>query len=470
MEKNSGSRIPDFLKDLPKRTREFLSGPLSRVTTLFKKTGTFFPELWEKIQSRTKEFAERFLSGTNEKRRLIAAGLIGAAALSLFAVALIAGLTSRAGGTKSAFFGAVTVAENGEDPEATPLPVSEDELGPTEEWEDNDAVPDPETTAEPLVLKKHDASSDVTELQKRLIELGYLEIDEPTDYYGSSTEYAVTLFQRQHGLETDGIAGAQTLALLYSKDAQKYTLKEGAEGRDVKMLQEQLVDLGYLDSSEVDSVYGEVTQAAVKAFQKRNKLTADGKAGEKTLAVLYSDDAKMSEEMTAKVKAEEEAAAKKAKEEEEKADKKAKEESAKERKARKEAEAKAAREKKIDKFIKAAQSKIGCEYVLGDKGPNTFDCSGFVWYCLKQAGVSTTRLNAAGYSKKSGWKEIKKLSECQRGDILFFKSDNSKSVSHTGIYLGNGVMIDASSGNGKVVKRSLSAYWKRNFVNARRPW
>ena len=467
MEENGGKFI-EKVKGSRERIHTFLSGLVSRTVPLFNQSGERLSGFWEKIKSAANAIVERFQTGTSEKRRLLAAGLVGAVALSLLAVALIAGLSSRKG-TKAAFL-ETAYAESGEDASATPLPVSEDELGPTEEWEDNDAVSNPEVTAEPLVLKKHDASSDVTKLQERLIELGYLEIDEPTDYYGSSTEYAVTLFQRQHGLETDGIAGAQTLALLYSKDAQKYMLKEGAEGRDVKMLQEQLVDLGYLNSSEVDSVYGEVTQAAVKAFQKRNRLTADGKAGEKTLALLYSDDAKISEEMAAKVKAEEEAEKKKAKEEEEKAEKKAKEESEKERKARKEAEAKAAREKKINKFIKAAQSKIGCEYVLGDKGPKTFDCSGFVWYCLKEAGVSTKRLNAAGYSKKSGWKEIKKLSECQRGDILFFKSDGSKAVSHTGIYLGNGVMIDASSGNGRVVKRSLSPYWKRNFVNARRPW
>ncbi len=202
------------------------------------------------------------------------------------------------------------------------------------------------------------------------------------------------------------------------------------------------------------------------AFQKRNKLTADGKAGEKTLALLYSDEAKVSAELAAKLKAEEEAAAKKAKEEEAKA----KEDAAKAKQAQKTAETKSAKEKKIEKFIKAAQSKLGCEYVLGDRGPNTFDCSGFVWYCLKQAGVSTTRLNAAGFSRKSGWKEIKSYSQVQKGDILFFRSDDSSGVSHTGIYVGGGMMIDASSGNGKVVKRAVSAYWKRNFVNARRPW
>ena len=469
MKESGKNRTRQTIREFPGKVLDFFSGLFSRIVPFFREAGVLLAGLWEKTANALKEAWSCFRSKPAEKRRLIGAALTGTVALALFAVALITGLTSSAKGTRAAFL-ETTVAESEEEPEATPLPVSEEELGPTEEWEDNEAVPVPDATPEPRVLKKHDESPEVMELQKRLIQLGYLEIDEPTEYYGSSTEYAVTLFQRQHELEADGIAGEQTLSLLYSDDAQKYTLKEGAEGRDVKMLQEQLVELGYLDSSEVDSVYGEVTQAAVMAFQQRNRLTADGKAGEKTLAVLYSDDAKMSAEMASKVKAEAEAAAKKAKEEEEKAEKKAKEESAKERKARKEAEAKAAREKKIEKFIKAAQSKIGCEYVLGDKGPNTFDCSGFVWYCLKQAGVSTTRLNAAGYSKKSSWKEIKSINALQKGDILFFKSDDSKSVSHTGIYIGGGMMIDASSGNGKVVKRSLSAYWKRNFVNARRPW
>ncbi|MBQ6477804.1 MAG: C40 family peptidase, partial [Erysipelotrichaceae bacterium] len=53
---------------------------------------------------------------------------------------------------------------------------------------------------------------------------------------------------------------------------------------------------------------------------------------------------------------------------------------------------------------------------------------------------------------------------------LFFHGDDSSSVSHTGIYIGGGMMIDASSSNGKVVKRSVSSYWKGHFVNARRPW
>jgi cell wall-associated NlpC family hydrolase len=245
---------------------------------------------------------------------------------------------------------------------------------------------------------------------------------------------------------------------------------EGAEGRDVKMLQEQLVELGYLSSGDVDRIYGEKTIEAVKAFQKRNGLTQDGKAGEKTLEKLFSDDAKMSKAMEEKVKAEEKAAKTTPKATQKSGSKTQKPGSKTTPKPTKKPTPTPKKDTKIDKFIKAANSKIGCEYVLGDSGPKTFDCSGFVTWCLRQAGVSTKRLNAEGFSKVSRWKNITKLSDLKRGDILFFKSDSSSRVSHTGIYIGSNTMIDASSSHGKVVKRALSAYFKRNFVNARRPW
>ena len=420
------------------------------LTWLWGKLKAFAAWLWAKLKARWAWFKVQ----PPERKRLALAGAAACLAIVLGLTAVVIALSTNA---RQAAAAATMEAEP--KPAAvqrTVLPENADELGPTEDWEDFAAA-----DTEPLytALKKHDTSDEVTVLQERLIALGYLEIDEPTDYYGSATEYAVKLFQRQHDLEQDGVAGDQTLTLLYSDEAQKYMLKEGAEGRDVKMLQEQLVDLGYLSSKQVDSVYGEVTQAAVVAFQKRNSLTADGKAGEKTLEKLYSDDAKVSSELAAKQKAEKEAAEKKAKEEASKA------------KAQQKAEdAAKAKNAKIDRFLAAARSKLGCEYILGDRGPDTFDCSGFVWYCLKQAGVSTTRLNAAGYSKKSDWKEIKSFSDVQKGDILFFRSNDSAKVSHTGIYIGSGMMIDASSGNGKVVKRAVSSYWKKNFVNARRPW
>ena len=60
--------------------------------------------------------------------------------------------------------------------------------------------------------------------------------------------------------------------------------KVGSQGDEVRAIQQKLADLGY--GVKVDGVYGSATKNAVTAFQKANGLTADGIAGQKTLAAL----------------------------------------------------------------------------------------------------------------------------------------------------------------------------------------
>ena len=91
---------------------------------------------------------------------------------------------------------------------AEPTPAPADTDAPP------DDTPEPEATPKYATLKKHDKSEAVTTLQYRLMELGYLDIDEPTNYFGSSTESALILFQRQHDLKQDGIAGSETQTIL----------------------------------------------------------------------------------------------------------------------------------------------------------------------------------------------------------------------------------------------------------------
>ncbi len=67
-------------------------------------------------------------------------------------------------------------------------------------------------------------------------------------------------------------------------------LKSGSSGEEVKALQNRLHELGY-DSGEIDGIYGAGTKNAVKSFQKRNGLDADGMAGKETQKVLFSEAA-----------------------------------------------------------------------------------------------------------------------------------------------------------------------------------
>ena len=68
------------------------------------------------------------------------------------------------------------------------------------------------------------------------------------------------------------------------------TLKKGSTGADVKKLQQALIDLGYL-SDAADGTFGAKTQDAVTLFQAINGLDADGLAGAKTQALLFSGTA-----------------------------------------------------------------------------------------------------------------------------------------------------------------------------------
>ena len=67
--------------------------------------------------------------------------------------------------------------------------------------------------------------------------------------------------------------------------AQAASLKRGSSGDKVTQLQQKLKNWGYYSGS-VDGMYGWQTESAVKSFQKKNNLTPDGVAGEKTLNAM----------------------------------------------------------------------------------------------------------------------------------------------------------------------------------------
>lgn len=64
------------------------------------------------------------------------------------------------------------------------------------------------------------------------------------------------------------------------------TLYNGCRGEEVKRMQQALIDQGYL-GGYADGIFGRNTENAVRKFQAKHRLTADGLAGKKTLALLY---------------------------------------------------------------------------------------------------------------------------------------------------------------------------------------
>ena len=126
----------------------------------------------------------------------------------------------------------------------------------------------------------------------------------------------------------------------------------------------------------------------------------------------------------------------------------------------------------VEAFIDIAESRLGCKYVRGAKGPDKFDCSGFVYWCLNQAGVKQSYMTSIAWRSCSKYMRIKSMSNLKRGDVLVFKG-KSMSSGHVGIYLGGGKMIDASSSKGKVRITDgvlTGTYWKEHFLMAYRIW
>ena len=118
------------------------------------------------------------------------------------------------------------------------------------------------------------------------------------------------------------------------------------------------------------------------------------------------------------------------------------------------------------KLVELAKSKLGCKYVWGATGENTFDCSGLTYWCHKQMGISIPRTSLE--QSRSG-KAVSK-SDLQAGDLVFFKT-TSAPVGHVGMYVGNGQFIHAPN-KSKPVKydRLSSSYYSSRYVNARRAW
>ena len=118
------------------------------------------------------------------------------------------------------------------------------------------------------------------------------------------------------------------------------------------------------------------------------------------------------------------------------------------------------------KLVDLAKSKMGCKYVWGATGPNTFDCSGLMLWAHKQMGISIPRTSLE--QSRSG-KSVSK-SDLQPGDLVFFKT-TSAPVGHVGMYIGNGQFVHAPNKNKPVKIDSLSSsYYSSRYVNARRYW
>lgn len=115
--------------------------------------------------------------------------------------------------------------------------------------------------------------------------------------------------------------------------------------------------------------------------------------------------------------------------------------------------------------VNAALTRVGCPYVFGKKGDTEFDCSGLVYWAIYQVDPDLgNRLytNASGQARYCYNHGLTiERSELQPGDLVFWMDKTCKGchrwreIHHVGIYVGDGMVVEAAGDKDCVVVRKL---------------
>ena len=118
-----------------------------------------------------------------------------------------------------------------------------------------------------------------------------------------------------------------------------------------------------------------------------------------------------------------------------------------------------------EKFVDEVKKHIGAPYEYGAVGPDSFDCSGLIYYCARESiQVQLQRTAKAIYNNVRIIPDEKR----EIGDLLFFKTTGDSTISHVGVYIGNNQFISAISdgqNTGTIVSSLNQDYWKGRYVS-----
>jgi cell wall-associated NlpC family hydrolase len=114
--------------------------------------------------------------------------------------------------------------------------------------------------------------------------------------------------------------------------------------------------------------------------------------------------------------------------------------------------------------VQAALAQVGTPYVWGGENPKAgFDCSGLVQYAYNQAGISLPRTAQTQYGAGP---LLEQGVSPRPGDLVFF-GVSTRQVTHVGIALGNGRMVDAPHTGAQVRVEPIAGL--PNYLGASRP-
>ena len=193
----------------------------------------------------------------------------------------------------------------------------------------------------------------------------------------------------------------------------------GDRGQEVVEIQKQLAVMNF-NVGKIDGVFGPATEKAVKDFQVSKGLTVDGVVNEATYRNLMNKDMPV---------------------------------------------ARYGNPSMTRNILRTAYSMLGVPYVFGGMSPGGFDCSGFVCYVFRQAGISLPRMADLQFDAV----QHVSRSNLRTGDLVFFQT-YAPGASHVGIYVGDGKFIHASSSRGISVAEVFTGYWGARYLGAGRAY
>lgn len=201
-----------------------------------------------------------------------------------------------------------------------------------------------------------------------------------------------------------------------TKDKQQSKVQVQQSNWRLKVAQQKLQVLGFSDERPSGRMT-EATSSALKSFQKRHKLKADGELNDATYHKLTWEA--FAKEGIPKVKGKE--------------------------------------------IVSRAAKYKGVPYVFGGTTTKGFDCSGYVQYVFKDCKAKLPRL--ADEQALQGIFVTQK--QLRPGDLVFFTT-YAAGASHVGIYAGDGQFWSASSSKGVMLSSLKDDYWKQRYYGARR--
>lgn len=255
-----------------------------------------------------------------------------------------------------------------------------------------------------------DTGSEIVAIQKKLIAAGYKARE--TGEYDANTKWAVRLYQKDQGLPVDGILGDTTYKKLMGKPMPSAT-KTVSKVKEISKKDAELM-------AKIQAKKEGNSKAITTSVKQQKKPTTQGKPV--TVQVKHKVTNHTAKPLrTVPVSG------------------------------------------NVKEILTYANTFTGVPYKFGGTTPAGFDCSGYIRHVFQKVGVQLPRQADEQYTVG---KKVEKQN-LQPGDLVFFETYES-GVSHSGIYIGDGQFISATSSSGVAVADIDDSYWGPRYVGAKR--